>query len=603
MAGFGAVYSASPAVIAREIDLSSVVPGASSTIGGFAGEFSWGPVATAPEHLVQVSNERELITNFGNPTPSNTQSFHVASSFLKYSNALLVSRAVSDSALNASNGTPTLIRNADEFSSLGNPLGNWFARYPGTLGNSIDVEVCSGSAAFSTWTYANLFDAAPGSSESGAAEFGDDPALSANDEIHIVVIDRDGAFTGNKGAVLEQYQGLSLASDAKTSEGNTLYYKEVINTNSSFVYIAAQDIALDNAGLRLADAKAIAVALPATGGPRFGYAYTPIPDDIDPLVTTGYAQLEDALTYSLAGGVSGSVTEADVATALDFFEDSEIVDVSLLFAFPSTGAVDAKLYEVATKRKDLVAFISAPTSIAQLTSEAAKLTAVLAKFNSATYGSNSYIVFDSSPVYIYDKFQDRYIWIPACGHMAGLCANTTAVAEDWFSPAGFNRGQLLGVSKLAFNPNKTARDSLYKARINPLATFPGEGTVLFGDRTAQSKASAFDRINVRRLFNAMKKSISRAARFQLFEINDIFTRSMFKNMVEPYLRDVQGRRGITDFAVICDDTNNTPQVVDNNNFVCDIIVSPSRSINVLTLNFVAARTGVNFTELVNGRQA
>ena len=190
------------------------------------------------------------------------------------------------------------------------------------------------------------------------------------------------------------------------------------------------------------------------------------------------------------------------------------------------------------------------------------------------------------------------MYIPACGHVAGLCANTDDVAEPWFSPAGYNRGQLLGITKLAYNPKQADRDELYKARINPIVSFPGQGTLLFGDKTAQSKPSAFDRINVRRLFIVLEKAIATAAKYQLFELNDEFTRSMFRNMTEPFLRDVKGRRGVTDFLVVCDETNNTGQVIDANRFVADIYIKPARSINFITLNFIATRTGVEFSEIV-----
>lgn len=646
MSGFGAVFQQSPGVVSREIDISNIVPGSGSSLGGFAGEFSWGPVATAPEHLVQVASEKELISNFGSPTRPNAASFFTAASFLKYGSALLISRAISSTAVNAvSNDAGVLIKNRDAFYAISTSLTqNFVARYPGTLGNSLKVSLCSGETAFASWPYADLFDAAPGSSESGEAEFGTDDTLQANDEIHLVVIDEDGLFTGTKGTVLEKYSALSLASDAKKPDGTSLYYKRVINKVSEYIYIGAHHADLDNASQSLSAAKAIAQALPATDGNILGYAYDAVienetnygyyqvsgsgpwvavtSEDADitdfyvdntvksnfdgtgstltePLiiaVTTGYVPLTSSIDMSLTSGIDGTVTEANVASALDSYLDSDTVDVNLLFAYPSTGVVDTKLYEIVEFRKDLLGFISAPVTVAQLSSESSKLAAVIAKF--VDYRSSSYIAFDSGPVYIYDRFHDEFIWIPAAGHVAGLCANTDFVAEPWFSPGGLNRGGLLGVTKLGFNPSKASRDTLFKNRINPIVSFPGEGIVLFGDKTALSKPSAFDRINVRRLFNILKKSISRAARYQLFEINDEFTRSMFRNMVEPFLRDIQGRRGVTAFTVICDETNNTSQVIDSNNFVGEVYVAPSRSINYITLNFVATRTGVDFSEIV-----
>lgn len=600
MAGFGTVFSQSPAVIAREIDLSAVITGASSSIGGFAGEFSWGPVATSSADLVRVSDEKELVKNFGSPTKANAKSFFTAASFLKYSNTLLISRAVSEDALNSvSNGSAILVQNENVYEGLSTPAARWVARFPGDLGNSLRVSVCSGSVAFDGWEFAGQFNNAPGSSEAGDAEFGVISTLRANDEIHVVIVDEDGLFTGTKGTILEKYEGLSLAVDAKKPDGTSIYYRSVIDERSSYVYAGAHDSVHTNAGLTLAAAKAVVLALTLASGGRLGYSYEATANVYTELeaVSVGKGSSED----SLDDGENGTIADGDVTTALDLFVDSDNVDVSLLFADPSTSAIDAKLYEVTNARKDLVGFISAPVEVAYETSEASKLAAVLAKFNSSTYGSSSYIVFDSGPLYVYDKYHDEYIWIPAAGHMAGLCANVDTVAETWFSPAGFNRGQLLGVAKLGFNPNKVSRDALYKARINPIVSFPGEGVILFGDKTAQTKSSAFDRINVRRLFNILKKTISRAAKYTLFELNDDFTRSAFKNMVEPYLRDIQGRRGVTSFAVICDETNNTPEVIDTNQFVGDIFVAPSRSIGTISLNFIATRTGVNFSEIVGGQ--
>ena len=212
-------------------------------------------------------------------------------------------------------------------------------------------------------------------------------------------------------------------------------------------------------------------------------------------------------------------------------------------------------------------------------------------------GSSSYAVFDSGALYVFDKYNDTFRWINAAGDIAGLCAFTDNVQDPWFSPAGFNRGQIRGVTKLAFNPIKAERDTLYKARVNPIVSFPGEGIILFGDKTAQAKPSAFDRINVRRLFIVLEKAIATAAKFQLFELNDEFTRAQFRNLVEPFLRDVEGRRGMTDFQVVCDETNNTPQVIDTNRFVADIYIQPARSINFISLNFIAVRTGVEFSEI------
>jgi hypothetical protein len=308
-------------------------------------------------------------------------------------------------------------------------------------------------------------------------------------------------------------------------------------------------------------------------------------------------------TIVLSGGSNGSVTAGNVATALDVFADKDIAEINFLFgeAFDlelSQRIVDEKLFEIANSRRDIVATISAPIGIAKMTSNLLKKNAVIAKFDHSSYPSSSFCVFDQSPVYTYNKYADTYVWIPAAGHIAGLCANADLVSDPWFSPAGFNRGQLKGVTKVAFNPTKSERDDLYKKRINSIVSLPGEGIVLFGDKTALSKPSAFDRINVRRLFNVIQRSIATAAKYQLFELNDEFTRASFKNVIEPFLRDVQGRRGITEFRVVCDEFNNTGEVIDRNEFIGDIYVKPTRSINFIKLNFIATRTGVDFKEIV-----
>jgi len=276
--------------------------------------------------------------------------------------------------------------------------------------------------------------------------------------------------------------------------------------------------------------------------------------------------------------------------------DADTIDVNLLFGTPDADGSDVMakyLIAIAEARKDCVAFVSPP--IEDSTGTTGSVANV--KLWADGLPSSSYGVTDSSALYVYDKYNDVYRWIGAAGHTAGLCANTDRVADAWFSPAGMTRGQLRNVVKLAINPKKADRDTLYKARVNPLVAFPGEGIQMFGDKTLQAKPSAFDRINVRRLFIVLEKAISTAAKASLFEFNDEFTRAQFRNMVEPFLRDVKGRRGLTDFLVVCDETNNTGQVIDSNSFVCDMYIKPARSINFITLNFIATRTGVEFSEI------
>jgi phage tail sheath protein FI len=276
------------------------------------------------------------------------------------------------------------------------------------------------------------------------------------------------------------------------------------------------------------------------------------------------------------------------------FRNSEDIDISLIIlGHPLSNALSNYIIDnVAEYRKDVVAFI---------TPQLASVNAYSAQDivdSAAALSASSYAVVDSGYKYQYDKYSDVYRWVPLNGDTAGLCARTDDIRDPWFSPAGYNRGSIKNTVKLALNPNRSERDLLYKNYINPVVTQPGQGTVLFGDKTFLGRPSAFDRINVRRLFIVLEKAIAIAAKSTLFEFNDEFTRAQFRNLVEPFLRDVQGRRGIFDFRVVCDETNNTPEVIDGNRFVGDIYIKPARSINFIQLNFVAVRTGVEFSEIV-----
>ena len=396
------------------------------------------------------------------------------------------------------------------------------------------------------------------------------------DEMHIVVIDEDGAITGTAGHILETFEGVSQASDAKGSTGESNYYADVIYNQSKYVYYMDHETTLANAGS-------------AKKGQTFDQAG---------------AATHSVFNYSLASGTDDyASTNAEIATAYEKFNDTENVDISLLLCGPSQTTADATgdtkataVMDIANDRKDCVAFISPAKADVVGVANAITQTQNVVGFADGL-PSSSYAVIDSGYKYQFDKYNDVYRWVPLNGDTAGVCARTDAVADPWFSPGGFNRGQIRGAVKLAFNPNQTQRDELYKARVNPVVSFPGQGTVLFGDKTAQSKPSAFDRINVRRLFIVLEKAVSTAAKFQLFEFNDEFSRANFRNLVEPFLRDVQGRRGITDFSVVCDDTNNTGDVIDRNEFRADIFIKPNRSINFIQLNFIATRSGVAFSEV------
>lgn len=581
-------FQVSPGVRVREIDLTNVVPAVSSSIGAFVGAFSWGPV----EEVRQVTSEKNLAETFGVPNTTNNTSYFTAAGFLQYGNDLRVVRAETAGLKNAiADGTATAVlikgqENYDASYSAGQAaVGPWAAKYPGILGNSLKVEICTPDH-YSSYTNAALFDSAPGTSQ--YAE--DQGVTGADDEMHIVVIDEDGAWTGTAGTVLETFAFVSQASDAKLSNGESNFYKDVVNAKSAYVWWMDHDSTLTDAGTSLSTA--------ATS-----FVFT----DPNALIT-------DSLSL---GTDDDTLTAAAIQTGFDLFEDAETIDVNMLIAPPldktlanaqSAGvAVANDMIAIAAARKDCLAVISPPVefttnpagqSATDVNGGAVTATAVNLVTAFADYlTSSSYATIDSGALKVYDKYNDAFIDIPSSGHVAGLMANTDAVADAWFSPAGFNRGQIRGVTRVAFNPKKAERDTLYKARVNPIVSFPGEGTVLFGDKTLLSRPSAFDRINVRRLFMVLEKAVATASKFQLFEFNDEFTRAQFRNLVEPFLREVKGRRGITDFKVVCDETNNTAQVIDANEFVCDIYIKPARSINFITLNFIATRTGVDFNEI------
>jgi phage tail sheath protein FI len=589
-------FLVSPGVEVKEIDLTNVIPAVSTSIGGFVGEFRWGPVGEA----ITVSSEKELASYYGTPNDDTAVSFLTAGSFLKYGNALKVSRALGDNSANASvnnDGSFTLpkIKNYTDFlaqkTALATAGHTFIARYPGSIANGLIVYTASCGGTLTKYT--SVFK---GSATTGASSFSskqsstDSQRSEIKDEVHVVIVDDLGNFTGTKGAVLEVWEGLSVFRDALKDDGSSLFFIDVINANSSYVYV------VETAGLQtnIGYAGTSGIARPAS-------AYYD-----GNSVTNSNGQTSWVLGLDVTNiGSDDSLDEGDYADAAAVFEDAETIDVNLLFtagsaAIGSTGYSEGEkeLLRIANARKDCVAFISAPLSVATATSDANRLLAVTGKFGSQSATRSSYAVWDSTPLYVYNKYADKYLWIPASGHIAGLCANTDNVAEPWFSPAGYNRGNLLGVTKLAFNPKQADRDTLYKLGVNPIVAFPGQGILLFGDKTAQAKPSAFDRINVRRLFITLEKAISTAAKYQLFELNDEFTRAMFRNMVEPFLREVKGRRGVTDFLVICDETNNTGEVIDTNRFVADIYIKPARSINFITLNFIATRTGVEFSEIV-----
>jgi phage tail sheath protein FI len=556
-------FQLSPGVQVSEIDLTTIVPSVATSIGGIAGLFAWGPV----NEVVTISDEVRLVDRFGKPSNGNAEYWFSAANFLAYSNTLKVVRAGNTtSTLNATTeGTGIHISSEDDYEANhatgANTNGQWAARWPGDLGNSIRVELVD-SGTYSGWDYEGAFTAVPNTSTQAASVGG------SEDEMHIIVIDELGRFTGTPNTVLEKYEFVSKAFDAKTFDGTSNYYKNVINTRSRYIWWLSHP---DNVDLSSA----------VNWGGNSATAF----------VTT-----TSVVAAKLSGGADGTVSTGDIVRAYDAFANADTIDVNLLISGPAGATVVNHLIDnIAESRKDCVVFIS-PEKSDVVNNYGDEVTDSVAFRNTLT--SSSYGVMDSNWKYQFDKYNDVYRWIPLNGDIAGLCARTDQDRDPWYSPGGLNRGIIKNVVKLAWNPNKTDRDGLYVAGINPVVTFAGEGTVLFGDKTLLARPSAFDRINVRRLFIVLEKAIARAARSSLFEFNDTFTRAQFVNLVEPFLRDVQGRRGIFDFRVVCDETNNTGEVIDRNEFIGDIYIKPARSINFIQLNFVAVRTGVSFDEVV-----
>ena len=427
------------------------------------------------------------------------------------------------------------------------------------------------------WKFYDLFNSAPGTSDWATAN-----GRGTGDELHIVVYDITGDITGfdndvagqRSSSVIEIFANVSKNSVARTSQGSTNFYPDVIFAQSQFIYWTDH----------------------ITAGSNWGTD-----------TTSAYTSVIPITIDTLTGGLDdGYVTTAgEVELAYDKFEDTESLDINLVIGGASSIVADTAaamdthvtmITALVEKRRDCVGFVSPyrAATVGVATSNTATAN-VVAAFDLCP--SSSYMVFDSGYKYMYDKYSDVYRFVPLNGDIAGLCAFTDQIADSFFSPAGFTRGNVRGAVKLSFNPTKAERDQLYRARINPVTNFPGQGVVLFGDKTALTKPSAFDRINVRRLFLLLEKAIATAAKFQLFEFNDEFTRAQFRNLVEPFLRDIQGRRGIIDFSVKCDGSNNTGEVIDRNEFIADIFIKPARSINFITLNFIAVRTGVAFSEV------
>ena len=645
----------SPGVVIQERDLTlGSIETVEVNVGAIAGAFAKGPV----NKPVRISSESELLSKFGEPNDSNYETWFAASSFLAYGGVLDVVRSSGASLKTANVGGVSLtINSVEDYEGNyydGTAAWDYASKSVGAVGNSIKVvvidsganqrltlsgsfvgSVTAGSTIQTTtgsksayvhyvsgttvdiiwisggaWTTTDLVDdgSNPDLSIVSAVHWYDaqmiTPTLNwnqvapqpgtsvhvaerggSNDEMHIVVVDVDGGVTGTPNTVLEKFLYVSKASDGKSSEGSLVYYPEVILNQSNYIYWGSHDNEeiWDVSGNAFANASNV-------GGDS----------------TTAFDILGEK-EYTMSGGADDfTLSQAEIIAGYDYFADPETVQIDyLIMGGGGASEIESKakankLISIVNSRKDCVAFISPDKSNVVGVSDSGTQTTNIVDFFD-TFASTSYAVFDSGWKYLYDRFADKYRWIPCNGDTAGLCASTTANGDPWFSPAGLNRGGIKNAIKLAYSPKKSERDTLYQKRINPITSLPGQGIVLFGDKTALASPSAFDRINVRRLFLVIEKTIGNAAKGVLFELNDEFTRNNFNNVVEPYLRDIQARRGITDFLVVCDSSNNTGDVIDRNEFVAEIYIKPARSINFITLTFVATRTGVSFEEVIPRR--
>ena len=628
-------FTVSPGVSVSEYDNTNTIPVQGTSVGGFAGDFTWGPAGKR----ITISSEGQLVSTFQQPNNNNYASFFSAANFLAYTNNLLVVRSLNTNSNNAIANTTASgysIANRDVWeinystnNTILNNIGGFAARYAGSIGNSLTIAVCSSNTAFKTpmlsantvvtsntvtisgfsgasfaatypnfaandnitingtqytiasisantittvsnqiatansvgakvsWQYASSFSATPGTSVYGSAQG------AVNDEISIAVIDTNGLFTGVKGYILETYDRLSKATDGTTDSGENNYYQTVILNKSKYIY---------NAGDMPGETNWDRLALNNTFSSANNYQ------------------------VQLTGGTDVTSTDADKVLAYSQFSNPNEVTIDLLISGESDVTVTNAILTLANQRKDCVAFVS-PLRQDAVTS--VNTDNIISYRNSLT-PSTSYSVMDSGFKYQFDKYNNMYRYVPLNSDIAGLCARTDKTNAAWWSPAGYNRGQILNAIKLSYNPSQTQRDDLYQAGINPVSVFPGQGIVLFGDKTMQSKASAFDRINVRRLFITLERAISTAAKYSLFEFNDAFTQAAFVALVDPYLRTVMAGRGIYNYKIVCDASNNTQAIIDQNGFIGDIFIQPAKSINFIQLNFTAVSTGVSFAEVTVG---
>ena len=604
--------SLSPAIDVKEIDLTGVAPNVETSLTGMVGNFKWGPV----DEPTRIQNENQLVEVFGSPT-DNSVDFYSAAQYLRYSSNLILNRATKqpssndvDSAFNSSfSGNAALVVNNDaQYEGMSRPNETFLAKYPSALGNSISISLFALEGGdspgttqsitnFDQWAYKDRVDGIPGTSV-WAAQQGIDVK---HDEVHVVVVDSDGLISGVSGSVLEVFPFVSVALGAKTVDNGNNYIEDVINNGSKYIRFGKFE---DSPGAAMIPqgtnwGKYPSAVADGTGLADYNAGTKAL--TFDRGVTDGNTSGKARVYRGMTGGADCSqLSASDYAFGFDNFEDPETVDVQILVA-PAMDETEAQKTVVAdlvgiaaATRKDCVV-VTSPNRAA-VVGNATPVTSTLATTNG--FPASNYLFVDNNWLRVRDNYNDRYIYVPAASSTAGLFAATDASYGPWYSPAGEKRGQYFGATSLAYSPNKSDRDTLYKAGVNSIVEFSGRGILLFGDKTKQSRPSAFDRINVRRLFLAIEKTISIAARNFMFEFNDEFTRSEFVAIVEPVLREIQARRGISDFFVQCDERNNTSEVVSRNELVASMFVKPAFSINFITLNFVATRDGAAFEEVV-----
>lgn len=570
---------ASPGVISTERDFSATVQMLGTATGGTVINSKWG----FADFEMIVANEDELVNLAGKPTDANYRDWFAAANFLKYSSALRWIRVIDDeTALNAATGGASgiLIKNKthlDVVRSVSSLTHTFAAKCPGKLGDSIGISIAD-AATYSTWAYKDSFDTAPDSS--GALSASDKPAL---DEIHVVVIDVLGLFSGVAGSVLETYPYLSKARDGKGVNGESSYYINVLNTRSNYVW-----------ALSPIPGTALVEADPAAPTSLVGANLS----DGKP-----FAPFTAAITAQFAGGNDGDIPGKDnYLNAFDILTSSDDTDIALLFAGGcgndlNQPDVSNHVLTITSRRGDMVGFVSPKFSDVVGVIKTMVVKNIIATKNSLTT-KDSYGVMTTGYKLQYDRYNDINRWVPGNGDDAGLCARAENLFDVWVSPAGFTRGHYIDCLDLAFNPDKNARDELYRENINPVVTFPKDGTLLYGDKTLQAKNSAFSWINIRRLFNYLRKSIQASAKYNLFDFNTSFTRQAFKDQIEPLLREIKGRNGIFDFYVRCDESNNTDAVIQKGEFLADIIIKPQYSIQGIRLSFTAVRREVSFDEVI-----